>query len=236
MRKATTIILALLLAGLLGLSVHSYFDPSYTDINPERAAWTFFCVDGGSVTFCHTSDGDLPDLASGRQPKTQRETERVNRYSRAHSKCQSWNSFADSIKQQARIWPGNKTPYPDAGENCTVGDAWVEIVDDCLRNIRKPYAGELARFAGDDGILGFYWFHDNTNQRKIVLRTPLWAPAVLLTAPFVLLARAQWTARRRRKEGCCLKCGYNLTGNVSGICPECGTAITQNTIPTSTSG
>jgi hypothetical protein len=22
----------------------------------------------------------------------------------------------------------------------------------------------------------------------------------------------------------CMKCGYNLTGNVSGICPECGTA------------
>ena len=24
--------------------------------------------------------------------------------------------------------------------------------------------------------------------------------------------------------GCCEKCGYNLMGNVSGICPECGTA------------
>jgi hypothetical protein len=26
-------------------------------------------------------------------------------------------------------------------------------------------------------------------------------------------------------EGCCLKCGYDLTGNVSGRCPECGGAI-----------
>ena len=25
----------------------------------------------------------------------------------------------------------------------------------------------------------------------------------------------------------CQKCGYNLTGNVSGICPECGTRIEQ---------
>ena len=25
----------------------------------------------------------------------------------------------------------------------------------------------------------------------------------------------------------CKKCGYNLTGNVSGICPECGRAIEQ---------
>jgi hypothetical protein len=28
--------------------------------------------------------------------------------------------------------------------------------------------------------------------------------------------------RRRRKKGLCVRCGYNLTGNVSGTCPECG--------------
>ena len=26
----------------------------------------------------------------------------------------------------------------------------------------------------------------------------------------------------RRRKGLCLTCGYNLTGNVSGTCPECG--------------
>lgn len=30
--------------------------------------------------------------------------------------------------------------------------------------------------------------------------------------------------RRAYPSGHCRKCGYNLTGNVSGICPECGTA------------
>ncbi|MCH8853871.1 MAG: hypothetical protein IID41_14655 [Planctomycetes bacterium] len=31
------------------------------------------------------------------------------------------------------------------------------------------------------------------------------------------------TRRHRRREvGLCTKCGYNLTGNVSGRCPECG--------------
>jgi hypothetical protein len=29
----------------------------------------------------------------------------------------------------------------------------------------------------------------------------------------------------RRKMGLCAHCGYNLTGNVSGVCPECGGAI-----------
>lgn len=30
-----------------------------------------------------------------------------------------------------------------------------------------------------------------------------------------------WRARRRRRRGLCEGCGYDLTGNVSGVCPEC---------------
>jgi hypothetical protein len=30
--------------------------------------------------------------------------------------------------------------------------------------------------------------------------------------------RAEW----RRQRGQCPACGYDLTGNVSGVCPECG--------------
>jgi hypothetical protein len=29
----------------------------------------------------------------------------------------------------------------------------------------------------------------------------------------------------RRKMGLCVRCGYDLTGNTSGVCPECGTPI-----------
>lgn len=31
--------------------------------------------------------------------------------------------------------------------------------------------------------------------------------------------------KRRKKGGLCLHCGYNLAGNVSGKCPECGTPV-----------
>jgi hypothetical protein len=31
--------------------------------------------------------------------------------------------------------------------------------------------------------------------------------------------------RVRRPEGLCRHCGFNLTGNTSGVCPECGTSV-----------
>ena len=33
---------------------------------------------------------------------------------------------------------------------------------------------------------------------------------------------------RKRDRGICRVCKYDLTGNVSGVCPECGTAIEEN--------
>jgi hypothetical protein len=44
-------------------------------------------------------------------------------------------------------------------------------------------------------------------------------PAILILARIIL---SGWPARRK---GLCECCEYNLTGNVSGICPECGTPI-----------
>jgi hypothetical protein len=65
-------------------------------------------------------------------------------------------------------------------------------------------------------------------------------PFVLLLAfvaawvSFDLIRVAWWGHRARRgveradefrRRGLCVSCGYDLTGNVSGVCPECGTSI-----------
>lgn len=47
--------------------------------------------------------------------------------------------------------------------------------------------------------------------------------AILLSALSHSLAFAIGGRRRRQPPGCCIACGYNLTGNLSGVCPECGT-------------
>ena len=52
---------------------------------------------------------------------------------------------------------------------------------------------------------------------------PHWLLFMLLAAyPTFSFVRGPFRRWRRKRAGTCLKCGYNLTGNVTGICPECG--------------
>ena len=51
---------------------------------------------------------------------------------------------------------------------------------------------------------------------------PLWAPLACVSLLTVVLFIRN---RARPLKGCCVACSYNLTGNVSGVCPECGTKI-----------
>lgn len=104
------------------------------------------------------------------------------------------------------VWIGFSDPNDDAGfsmEHCH-GD-WSK-------------SGGLAR--GKLGLTRPYvcdWWY----QRLIVI--PLWIPWSAAT----LLALGLGYQRRRRRfpPGYCTHCGYNLCGNVSGVCPECGLRI-----------
>lgn len=59
-----------------------------------------------------------------------------------------------------------------------------------------------------------------------VIRAPLWWVSVLLaTYPTIAFIRGPLRRHRRRRRGECIGCGYDLTGNESGVCPECGEAI-----------
>ncbi len=50
-------------------------------------------------------------------------------------------------------------------------------------------------------------------------------PALVLTTHLVSRIRRSILRRRRLRMNHCLECGYDLTGNVSGVCPECGERI-----------
>jgi len=79
--------------------------------------------------------------------------------------------------------------------------------------------------------LGFGWYarriiHEGVTWKHVQLESPGWAlVAALIAYPTIAFIRGPLRRWRRRRKGRCLKCGYNLTGNVSGVCPECGTEV-----------
>jgi hypothetical protein len=78
---------------------------------------------------------------------------------------------------------------------------------------RSPLGGLLII---RDYVLSYY--------RLKCVAMPHWALcAALLGYPALAFIRGPVRRYRRRCKGLCVRCGYDLTGNVSGICPECGT-------------
>ena len=80
--------------------------------------------------------------------------------------------------------------------------------------------------------LGFGWDHRvkaatlGPRDSKWYGVCPSWAllllGGLLGTYPAVVFIRRPFRRARRRRNGWCLACGYDLQGNVSGVCPECG--------------
>ncbi len=56
---------------------------------------------------------------------------------------------------------------------------------------------------------------------NLTMKLPLGALFILFVVPTISLLRPD----RRSWAGHCKRCAYNLTGNISGVCPECGTSI-----------
>jgi hypothetical protein len=78
-------------------------------------------------------------------------------------------------------------------------------------------------------IIGILSVLYNGNKRFGEFWDGLWCPLVDRYEHTVGWIRNYLALRKhRRAAGRCLKCGYNLLYNVSGICPECGTPIHEN--------
>jgi hypothetical protein len=60
------------------------------------------------------------------------------------------------------------------------------------------------------------------DEDHIWLDFPLWKLFLLVVVPTAFL---WWLDRGRVPAGHCRVCDYDLTGNVSGVCPECGSKV-----------
>ena len=65
---------------------------------------------------------------------------------------------------------------------------------------------------------------DGTRSKGLIVSFPHWLLVILFAAypMFALIRSPHRRRKRRRKLGLCTACGYDLTGNESGVCPECG--------------
>jgi len=73
----------------------------------------------------------------------------------------------------------------------------------------------LVAYLGYNSQLGF-------GIARLDYRVPLWLFGVPASLAIAFSPKRRW---RRRRAGRCIYCGYNLTGNLSGVCPECGERI-----------
>jgi hypothetical protein len=69
---------------------------------------------------------------------------------------------------------------------------------------------------------GTWWFPVIHRRPFTMIILPLWIPFLIIAVP---PAHFWWRDRRRIPLNCCQGCGYDLMGNVSGVCPECGKRI-----------
>ena len=85
----------------------------------------------------------------------------------------------------------------------------------------------------DFKLAGFGWIQlpMGTLQlptRNVGVGVPGWAVVILFCGwPILAFIRGPYrrATEHRKMHGLCVQCSYNLTGNESGVCPECGTAI-----------
>ncbi len=67
-------------------------------------------------------------------------------------------------------------------------------------------------------------FHNSISRKGVWMGFPLWLPLL----PFVVTSVVAWWSKPILLNYC-EKCEYDLTGNESGVCPECGNTVDNGT-------
>lgn len=108
------------------------------------------------------------------------------------------------------------------------------------------FAAEHLRHAGFVRGIGFVWFHLFggllvaetwiTSQIADFVRVRVTTGELALLfvgqLPIWTIAARCFRVRTNLKPGTCVSCAYDLTGNVSGRCPECGVAVVHSSVET----
>lgn len=93
-------------------------------------------------------------------------------------------------------------------------------------------------FDGSEITLGGYGFTFSRVPEALVHRgnwagwsvtTPFWPWIVIASVLPLVNGFLRLRKHQRQRHGRCTHCTYDLTGNVSGVCPECGATVETST-------
>lgn len=112
-----------------------------------------------------------------------------------------------------RGWTLGVSVRPQYDYFSSVNDEWSSIDLEMARTgLSEDDVRRIAQFPRLLIRIGFpFWF--------VIVVTGMYPLILFIGKPI-----RRW---RRRKNGLCLHCGYNLQGNVSGVCSECGSETTK---------
>ena len=137
--------------------------------------------------------------------------------------------------EEARRVPESEVPesvktwrvFPCGGMGPSTALPRYELARNCLRWIginlaHSPKSGPEYTLTLSRG-----WFVQLHRSNVIMISAGIWLPfAICAPFPAWTIIRCKRNRRAvRLRQGLRVACAYDLTGNVSGVCPECGTAM-----------
>jgi hypothetical protein len=124
-------------------------------------------------------------------------------------------------------WPRDYGPLDYSGKNA--GSWWMGIRDGLFYVMWRPldHNGQY-RLMAKRTPFEPDWTALPSLRRAWgagALKVPLWFPVPLALIALWALKREEKRRALKSSECRCMKCGYSLVGNVSGVCPECGAPV-----------
>ncbi|HVP13633.1 MAG TPA: hypothetical protein VMV94_20835 [Phycisphaerae bacterium] len=219
--------LVVLFVAICALTVTSFFTGLWLDCTRDGQRWCCTYLRHGCVTFTYMSRDMPPGLGGAGVPAW---------YPGLQEEYVGRRTIVSQL--QDGDLNGVRGVIPDI-------DTQVDQAVRAVRSMRKNLTAIIGGLANQRGFLGFFVHVSKTPaapagqrgffsflgfvskvppkpDREVVLRFPVW---IFVLLAIFAVSWAAWRKHRRIPPGHCLKCSYNLTGNVSGICPECGVPV-----------
>ena len=106
------------------------------------------------------------------------------------------------------------------------------IADKSIKGVSAKAGDFFLSITRSGSVEGFpntsNWNLQSLEGTRLQFSSPWWlsiAIGIFLTVPFWAHRAKSRIVKSRIKLRACVKCAYDLQGNTSGICPECGTRI-----------